>query len=190
MSTFYSKVFFCCIALATSSCAITEGRPVQELSNTAAAIRAAREVQADSKAPELYRQANEWFFKARQEYKLKNFKEARQYAEKARKFAEDAEFDSLNAGAHRVAAPPDPMSDPISEPTEKKSVEKPKPTPEDPANPGVFVESYEDQEQYKRKLELEKASRPPATPPNQVIIQQFPITTQPLVGPSPTPVPR
>lgn len=71
------------------------------MADTAAAIRAAREVHADELSPDLYRRANEFFFKAKREYKFKNFKEAKLLAEQARKLAEQAEFDAAKSGATR-----------------------------------------------------------------------------------------
>lgn len=96
-------------------------RPVQEMSDTAAAIRAAREVQADTLAPELYRQANEWFFKAKHEYKFKNFDLARSYSDKARVFAEDAEFEAIRNGGNRSndVATSDPLAPGLTGPTDK-----------------------------------------------------------------------
>jgi len=76
--------------LLLNACSLTETRPVQDMSDTVSALRAAREVQADVLAPELYRQANEWFFKAKHEYRIKNFADARAYASKARRFAEQS----------------------------------------------------------------------------------------------------
>ena len=73
------------------------------MSYTSAALRAAKEVQADTLAPELYRQAREWLFKARREYKFKNFQDARVAAKKARLFAEKAEFEALANGGNRAA---------------------------------------------------------------------------------------
>ncbi len=95
---FSSLVLF---ALPLTSCTIFATRPVQEMSDTAAAIKAAHEVQADTQAPELYRQANEWMIRAKNEYRLKNFALARDYSAKARRFAEQAEFESLKLGAAR-----------------------------------------------------------------------------------------
>lgn len=97
------------LLVGTSGCAIFATRPQQEMSDTTAALRSAKEVQADVLAPELYREAQEWYFKAKQEYKLKNFLEAREYLAKSQKYAEDAEFEAVQGGANRVAAPPDPM---------------------------------------------------------------------------------
>ena len=99
-------------AMGAAGCSLTATRPVQEMSDTTAAIRAAREVQAQTLAPELYRQSNEWFLRARREYRLKNFREAKEYADRARLFAEQAEFEAVRNGAAReslnVPPPPPP----------------------------------------------------------------------------------
>jgi hypothetical protein len=103
--------------LAASACTVLSTRPVQEMSDTASAIRAAREVQADTLAPELFRQANEWFFKAKHEYKFKNFKLAKDYADKSRLFAEDAEFEAIRNGGNRTeTSTSDPMASGIASP--------------------------------------------------------------------------
>lgn len=88
-------VWTLCAFGAVSGCSILATRPVQEMSDTAAAIKAAREVQADTLTPELFRQANESYQLARREYKFKNFDLARQYAAQARAYAEQAEFDAI-----------------------------------------------------------------------------------------------
>lgn len=130
------------LAAAGPGCSIFYSRPVQEMSDTAASLRAAREVQADTLAPELYRQANEWFFRAKNEYKFKNFKLANEYAAKARYFAEQAEFESLRSGGTRTAADeaniPDPMANTLpgapaggaQGPPEKKPAPYEYPTPQ------------------------------------------------------------
>lgn len=103
-----------------SSCTVVATRPVQEMSDTAAALKAAKEVQADTLAPELYRQSSEWFNKAKREYKFKNFHFAREYAQKARKFAEQAEFEAIRGGATRSEGPSDtqpPPAEPYDYPT-------------------------------------------------------------------------
>lgn len=106
------------IALAGPGCAIIATRPVQEMSDTAAALRAAREVQADSLAPELYRQAFEWFSRAKREYKFKNFSLAREYASKSRTLAERAEFEAIRGGGTRQegGGGPDPFAGDIPPP--------------------------------------------------------------------------
>lgn len=148
------------------SCALTTTRPVQEMTDTAAAIRAAKEVQAQELAPELYRQSKEWFLKARKHYRLKNFYEAKNFAEKARQLAEKAEFQSLVAGGNRAQEPPDPYSQ-FESSSETSSEETPsegsaEATMEPPAensdtnalpqpNNGIYFESYEEQLQNQKK---------------------------------------
>lgn len=137
------------------SCTIITTRPVQEMSDTVAAIRAAREVQADTLAPELYRQSNEWFFKARNEYKFKNFSLALEYAEKARAFAEQAEFESIRNGGNRsdsaaadplTGAPPPPSEDQKEAKKESYDYPKPEGTPSD-----VFDERKAAEDSAKKK---------------------------------------
>ncbi len=102
-----------------ASCSLFKTRPVQEMSDTAAAMKAAKDSQADVIAPVLYREANEWWQKAKAEYKYKNFEEAEAYAVKARKLAEKAEFEVLkNPGQHAESssdgAPPAAAPEPAS----------------------------------------------------------------------------
>ncbi len=121
------------ISACVAACAVTATRPVQEMSDTTAAIHAAKEVEGDRLAPELFRQANEWFFKARQEYKLRNFKLARDYAARAQRFAEQAEYESLrNKGVRKgldEAAPPPPAPATPSEPSVEPSPSAPETAP-------------------------------------------------------------
>ena len=99
------------LALSAPGCTLFYTRPVQNMSDTSAAIKAAREVQADTLAPELFRQSNEWFFRAKREYRTKNFELAAEYAHKARFFAEQAEYEAMRNGAKRVEyTAPDPLS--------------------------------------------------------------------------------
>jgi hypothetical protein len=95
-------------------CSIFATRPVQEMSYTLAAIKAAKEVQADTYTPELFRLSNEWFFRAKNEYKFKNFKLAREYADKARHLAEQAEFEAIRSGAIRSEGADAPGGSPES----------------------------------------------------------------------------
>jgi hypothetical protein len=112
---------FCLIPtliLVAVGCSLLAVRPVQEMSDTTAAIKAAREVQADTLAPELFRKANETFIQAKREYKYKNFALALEYAEKARAYAEEAEFEALRGGASREAINETPeVSSPSPSPT-------------------------------------------------------------------------
>jgi hypothetical protein len=104
-----SRFFFLLIVLgaAGAGCSLLATRPVQEMSDTSAALRAAKEVQADTLAPELFREANEWFLRARNEYKFKNFEQAKAYAVRARHLAEQAEFETIRSGGTRSESPPD-----------------------------------------------------------------------------------
>lgn len=110
-----------------SGCSILYTRPAQTMSDTAAAIRAAREVQADTLAPELFRQANEWFFRAKNEYRLKNFKHAKEFADQARHYAEKAELQAIRSGGARTELL---LSDPLANlPLGSESQPTPTPTP-------------------------------------------------------------
>jgi hypothetical protein len=156
------------ILTCASACAVLVMRPVQDMSDTQSAIRAAREVQADTLAPELFRNATEWFFRARQEYKFKNFQLAKEYSDKARFFAEQAEFEAIRNGGNRTDSGP---SDPIvssggggggpSEPSKPEAYPTPTGTP---------IESF---------------SPPPSTsnnPPPPLPGNSGPTTTTPPVG--------
>ena len=161
------SIFFASVLIfsAIQACAITATRPVQEMSDTSASIRAAREVQADTLAPELFRQSNEWFLRARNEYKIKNFDLAKQYADKSRRFAEQAEFESLrNGGNRKEVQVTDPMNKAQPIPT-PKAEEEDEPMPE-PV--GISVDAYEEQQKRaaadKKRAEEEAKKQVPAAP--------------------------
>ncbi len=99
------------LLFAGHGCALVTQRPTQSMSDTASAIRAAREVKADTLAPELYRQARELYLAAKREYKFKNFLEAENLSKKSRIFAERAELEAVLNGGERTAAAPDPLGD-------------------------------------------------------------------------------
>ena len=99
-----------------SACSVTAVRPAQEMSNMEVSIRAAKEVNADVLAPELYRLANEIGQRARHEYRYKNFEDAKKLADRARIFAEKAEFESIRNGGKREALPQDPLAEPSYSP--------------------------------------------------------------------------
>lgn len=113
----FSKPLVALSALAVLvSCSLFKTRPVQEMSDTAAAMKAAKDAQADVIAPVLYREANEWWLKAKAEYKYKNFEEAEAYAIKARKLAEQAEFEVLKNPGQRMESIPDTTPPAATEP--------------------------------------------------------------------------
>lgn len=105
----FFKIFASAALLSLSACAIFATRPIQEMSNTTAALKAAKEVKADILAPELYRQAREWFFRARKAYRFKDFALSHQYTRRARLFAEKAEFEAIRNGASRIETTDDPL---------------------------------------------------------------------------------
>jgi len=86
------------------------------MSDTEASVRAAREVNAVNLAPELFRQASDYYTDARRQYRLKNFEEASRLAKIARNYAEEAEFEAIKAGGERIAIPEDPLANPVSVP--------------------------------------------------------------------------
>jgi hypothetical protein len=150
------------LVLSSGSCSVFATRPVQDMSDTEAALRAAKEVQADTLAPELYRQANEWFFNARKEYRFKNFELAQEEAVKARRFAEQAEFEALRNGGNRTDVTP--VDQAIQAPSQTAS---PAPDPSNtpyayPTPEGIPADVYEQRkaEEEARKLREAQANQP------------------------------
>lgn len=111
MGLFLSALVF------ASACSLSATRPVQEMSDAAAALKAAKEVSADTLAPELFRKANEAYFRARNEYQMKNFVVAQEYILRAKRLAEDAEFEALRQGAQRSSVQPPEEPPPPPEPS-------------------------------------------------------------------------
>lgn len=146
---------------AVSACSILATRPVQEMSDTAAAIKAAREVQADTVTPELFRQANEMYNLARREYKFKNFQLATDYATKARLLAEEAEFTAVRSGVDRGSGD-SVESTPADEPTHESI---PEPT-------GTPAEEYDQRKAADDALNASPSPQPSPTPtPASTFIQ-------------------
>ncbi|MBI3544863.1 MAG: DUF4398 domain-containing protein [Deltaproteobacteria bacterium] len=82
----------------SSSCSLTATRPNQEMSNAEIAIKAAKDLNADSLVPELFRAAQDNMFKAKRDYRLKNFSDSRDHALRATRLAEQAEFEAYRMG--------------------------------------------------------------------------------------------
>lgn len=148
-----------------AGCSLVQTRPVQEMSDAAAAIRAAREVQADTLSPELFRQANETFFRAKNEYRLKNFVEAKQFADQAKDFAERSEFEVIRFGTARNANQlPDPLAEgglgsaeAAAQETQRAARPKPTLAPNAYASPsGVPVEAYDS---WEKEYKAEQAKK-------------------------------
>jgi hypothetical protein len=144
--------------LCLGGCALFATRPVQEMSNTSAAMRAAKEVQADTLAPELFRQANEWFFKARAQYKFKNFQEAHEYATKARVLAEQAEFEAIRNGGVRSDGASGGGSADATQGTSSEAITKemPESVSAEPTPVGTPVEVYDQRKAAEDKAEQQQ----------------------------------
>jgi Tfp pilus assembly protein PilP len=80
------------IVLLVSACGLTTTRPKLEMSMAQTAFMAAKESQADVKAPGLFRKAEYYYLKAKSAYKRKYFNKAQQYALLSKKYSERAEY--------------------------------------------------------------------------------------------------
>ena len=85
-------VFIFFIVLFVSACGLATTRPKLEMSMAQTAFMAAKEAQADVKAPGLYRKAEYYYLKAKSSYKRKYFNKAQQYALLSKKYSERAEY--------------------------------------------------------------------------------------------------
>jgi hypothetical protein len=166
--TLASSILFLCFVL--QSCSVFATRPVQDMSDTEAALRAAKEVQADTLAPELYRQANEWFFKSRNEYRFKNFANAKDYAIRSRRFAEQAEFEALRNGGNRtdvapvdqaIQTPSTAAGAPATTPTGQASAGYDYPTPT--GTPATEYDARKAEDEARKQREAQ-ANQPTPTP--------------------------
>jgi len=73
-------------------CGLATTRPKMEMSLAQVAFLAAKEAQADVKAPGLFRKAEYYYLKAKSAYKRKYFNKAQQYAVLSKKYSERAEY--------------------------------------------------------------------------------------------------
>jgi hypothetical protein len=151
------------ILLFSGSCAVFATRPVQDMSDTEAALRAAKEVQADTLAPELYREANEFWFKARKEYRFKNFALAQEEAIKARRFAEQAEFEALRNGGNRTDVAP--VDQAIQSPSQPAAGATPEASPSPYSYPTPEGTPADEYQQRKTEDEARKAKEAQANQP-------------------------
>ncbi len=85
-------VLYVFICFYLSACGLATTRPKLEMSIAQTAFLAAREAQADIKAPGLYRKAEYYYLKAKSSYKRKYFNKAQQYALLSKKYSERAEY--------------------------------------------------------------------------------------------------
>jgi hypothetical protein len=160
LSQTYSRFILILISLFFQSCSLFTTRPVQDMSQTSAALRAAKEVQADVLAPELFRQASDYFFKAKREYKFKNFNFATVYAQKARRLAEEAEFEAMRNGGNRSG---EQITDPLAnQPADSMNTPGAVPTPE--GTPVEVFEQRKTEEDASRNKALSESTLPEPTP--------------------------
>jgi hypothetical protein len=80
------------LTLILTACGLTTTRPKLEMSLAQVAFMAAKEAQADVKAPGLFRKAEYYYLKAKSSYKRKYFNKAQQYALLSKKYSEKAEY--------------------------------------------------------------------------------------------------
>ncbi len=133
-----------------TGCSLLATRPSQEMSDATAAIHAAKEVQADVLAPEIYRLAREAYIRARREYRFQNYARAAEELQRTRELSERAEFDALRAGGDRTPTPPaDPLMNVPLVKEEDLPPEAEEPLPgKDSASPdsgkGVTLETFQE----------------------------------------------
>jgi len=84
----------CCLLFCffLGACGLTTTRPKLDMSLAQVAFLAAREANADVKAPNLYRKAEYYYLKAKSAYKRKYFNKAKEFAILSKKYSEKAEF--------------------------------------------------------------------------------------------------
>lgn len=87
-------IFFLSITL-LGACGLTATRPKLEMTLAQEAFIAARDADALTHAPALYRQAEEYYLRAKSAYRRKYFNQAKQYAEASRSYSERAEFTAM-----------------------------------------------------------------------------------------------
>ena len=81
------------------ACGLTTTRPKVEMSLAQAAFMAAKESGADIHASNLYRQAEDYYLKAKSAYRRKYFNKAQEYALLSKKFSEQAEYAAVRKKA-------------------------------------------------------------------------------------------
>jgi len=82
------------VAILASSCASTADKPIKQMVYTSAAMKAAERAQSEKRSPDLYRRAENRFWKSKQLYLAKEYQEAGRAANDARRLAERAELDA------------------------------------------------------------------------------------------------
>ena len=94
-----STILVLTLCLFLGSCGLATTRPKLEMRMAQSAFVAAKEANAQTLAPGLYRKAEFYYLKAKSSYKRKYFNKAKQYAIPSQKFAEKAEYISIRKKA-------------------------------------------------------------------------------------------
>lgn len=183
-------------------CSLAATRPIQEMSNAEVAIRAARDLNADSLVPDIFRAANDAFYKAKRDFRLKDFENSKKHALRATRLAEQAEFEAYRLGgatpeaASRASAPEGAYADPEAAFRENTAIDAP-PEPvarsNEPAvppepEPGIDYNQYVKQreEEAKRQKEAEEKEKDKKDKPAGTLGPQGPTgAPKPLSKPSP-----
>ena len=93
------QLLICLILFTLGACGLTTTRPKVEMSLAQAAFLAAKEAGADVHASNLYRQAEDYYLKAKSAYRRKYFNKAQEYALLSKKFSEQAEYAAVRKKA-------------------------------------------------------------------------------------------
>lgn len=96
---FIRTVFFINFLVIIASCGLATTRPKLEMRMAQSAFIAAKDANAQTLAPGLYRKAEYYYLKAKSSYKRKYFNKAKQYAILSQKFSEKAEYISIRKKA-------------------------------------------------------------------------------------------
>lgn len=96
-----AALLMCMVAFSFSSCAMIESRPVKQIAYAEAAMQGAilANAEANPETVAVFQLARDSLARARSFYRLKNFREARSLAVRARRLAEEAEWRSLRGNS-------------------------------------------------------------------------------------------
>jgi len=96
-----AALLLCMAAFLFSGCAIVESRPMKQMAYAEAAMQGAVLANAETNPDTVavYQLARDSLSRARSFYRLKNFREARKMAVRARRLAEEAEWRSLRGNS-------------------------------------------------------------------------------------------
>ncbi len=96
--------------------AACHSRPVEELTLADVAVRAAQKVKADALAPDTFRQAENYFLRAKRDYSEGYYDSCRKFSTEARLLAEQAEYKALLKQSQLRSKADDETPPPASEP--------------------------------------------------------------------------